>query len=272
MKSIKRILKRMVQAILLVACMTSTAQAAGPGFDNISTADLEAILQDFAGAFTHTTVSPASSLGKMFGFELGVVAGVAQTPGIEKLNKEYDPTSDFSAMPHAAIVAMVTVPFGLTVEAAFLPEQDTEDVDLSLMSIGLKWTLTESLLSLPVDLAVRGFQTNADIGFQQVISPATTPTDVDIETSMTGFGLLVSKKLTVFEPYLGLGMVSGDGDLKIGGSNSFLDSNALSANADFSGSHIFAGFNLNLLILKLGLEYGKVIDADRASAKLALAF
>ena len=84
---------------------------------------------------------------------------------------------------------------------------------------------------------------------------------------------LISKKLGIFEPYAGAGLVKVKGKMSISGSNDFFDfTDNQYATSDVSGSQFFAGFNLNLLFIKLGLESGKIFDARKLSLKLSFAF
>lgn len=257
--------------LLVLAVVLPIGAKADITFDDISKKDLENIIQDFGSVFTHTSVSPASSLGEVFGFEVGVVAGLAETPEVEKLVKEVDPSTEVSFLPHAGILGAVSVPMGFKFELVFLPKMDTEDVEVDHKSFAVQWTMTDTVLPLPVDLAVKAHKSMTSMSYSQTVNSVMT--DVDLENDVTGLMLLASKKLAIFEPYFGIGMVKADGDMTLSGSQEFFNfTDSQSATADMSGLHIVAGFNVNVLVLRLGFEAGQVFDAKRASAKLSFYF
>ncbi|MCB0365020.1 MAG: hypothetical protein H6624_11880 [Bdellovibrionaceae bacterium] len=249
-------------------------------FDNIDKSDLENIIGDLSANFAHTTVSGGSALGAVFGFELGVVGGVTSTPGVDKLVKETDPNADSAALPHAGLLIQFSVPMGVTVEANLIPSFGSEDFKFSNTGIGVKWTMTDSVLSLPFNLALKGNMTKTELKFETVINNASTgniPVDSKLEFSNTTMGLaaVISKNFLIFEPYFGFGFVNSDGDLRVDGTGSIFDTTLTtgqSAGAKNSGTHMFLGAELDLFFLKLGIEYAKIIDADRYTGKLAFSF
>ena len=267
-------MKYLVKMAVIICGLTfnlSIAHAGGPSFVSLSQDDFDTIIQDLGGLYTHTSVSPASSLGKIFGFEVGIVAGVAQVPGVEDLVAESDPTAETAALPHAGLLAAVSLPGGFKFELEALPEKDFGDVTIKNVGMAVQWTMTDSVVTLPFDLALKLHHTTSTLGFVQDVSG--TPADVEIENTINGLQLLGSTKLGIFEPYAGLGTVKASGKMSISGSNEFFDfTNNQFAESDVTGSQFFAGFNLNLLIFKFGLEMGKVFDARKISTKLSLAF
>jgi opacity protein-like surface antigen len=245
------------------------AFANSPGFDNIDQTDLENVINDFSAVFSHTTVSPASSLGKLFGVELGITGGMVATPGVESLSKELDATSDIASLPHVGIVAAVSLPMGFTAEANFLPSFDAEDVEFKNFGIAGKWTFTDVFPILPVDMAVKLAMTKSELSFTQD-QPA-PDTKVDFESDVTQLMFLVSKKFTVVEPYVGLGTASSKGKLSAT-ANIFDFTGGTSASKKVTGSQYMLGVNFNLWILKLGLETGKIFDNSKSSAKVSFYF
>ena len=72
-----------------------------------------------------------------------------------------------------------------------------------------------------------------------------------------------------------MGSVKTTGKLSAKGSGTVFDaaySTATSEEEEISGVHTMVGFNVNLLLLKLGLEVGKVAGVQTASAKVSLFF
>ncbi|MCB0383920.1 MAG: hypothetical protein KDD43_00905 [Bdellovibrionales bacterium] len=276
--------KHQLQWLLALVLAFLVAPSASFGqdldFDDIDKADLEKIIGDLSANFAHTTVSGASALGAVFGFEFGLIGGMTSTPGIDKLVKETDPNADSAALPHAGLLVQFSVPMGVTVEANLIPSFGSDDFKFSNTGIGVKWTMTDSILSLPFNLALKGNITKTELTFKTVINNASTgniPVDSKLEFSNTSMGLaaVISKNILFFEPYFGFGFINSDGDLKVDGTGTIFDTTLTtgkSAGAKNSGTHMFLGADLDLFILKLGLEYSKIIDADRYSAKLAFSF
>ncbi len=256
-------------SILFISTFT---HAADFGFVNVSENDFKDIISEFGSAFVHTSVSPASSLGKIFGIELGVIAGGSKTEVIADIANELDPASEADTLPHAGFLGAISFPMGFTAEINFLPEVKNSDLDFSTGSLGVKWTFTE-VFPLPVDMAVKLHSGSSTIKWNQPVSSVAT--NIEYEQQVSGLQLQVSKKLTVFEPYLTLGTVKTTGKLSAKGSGTVFDaaySTASSEEEEVSGVHTMLGFNVNLLILKLGLEAGKVAGVQTASAKVSLFF
>ncbi|MCB0361778.1 MAG: hypothetical protein KDD35_03615 [Bdellovibrionales bacterium] len=256
------------------------AHAADFNFDNIDQSDLKKIIGDFSGNFTHTNVSGAGSLGKLFGFELGLGGGASTTPGINSLVKETDPNASEGALIHGGLLAQVSVPFGLSVEASLIPSTGGDDLKISNTGIGIKWTMTDAVFNLPFHLALKASATKTTLDFATIVNNASTgnlPVDSKMEfsSSSTALSLIASKDLLIFEPYFGLGMVQSSGDLAITGAGNVFDTTltaSQSASAKTSGVTYFVGSELKLIFLKLGVEYSKVIDVTRVTGKLALYF
>lgn len=253
--------------------------ASAPSLDNLSETEADDIAKEFAANFVHTTVSPASSLGSIFGVELGFVAGATESPTIETISKEADSSADVGALPHAGIIAGLSVPGGFTAEINFIPERNASSVTFEHTSFALKWTITNSI-PLPFDLALRLHGSSSKLSYSDTINNASTSnTDVDtsvaFETSSIGANLSASVNALVFEPYAGIGMVKTETDIKTSAATTvdiFTFGASDSYNSKNDGTHIFVGSNINLFLLKIGFEYGKVMDLTRMTFKLSAYF
>lgn len=246
-------------------------QASGVGFENISESEFKDIIEDFTTVFTHTSVAPASSLGENFGFEVGAIAGVAKTDTIEKLSKELDPSAKAENVPHAGFLGVVTFPLGISAELNFLPKIKNSDINLQTGSFGIKWTIT-NLVPLPLDLSAKIHTATSKILWNQLVSSVAT--DVEYEQRVSGLLLQASKKFGIIEPYVSLGAVRSTGKLSSSSGSVFDTAYTASSNAEeeVSGSQFMLGANLNLLIFKLGLEAGRVLDNTKVSAKASFYF
>lgn len=257
-----------------------SAWAADFNFNNVNEADLKKIIGDFSGNFVHTSVSGASSLGRVFGFELGLAGGISTTPGLNSLIKEANPLADDAHLIHGGIVAQISIPFGLTFEGSAIPSVGNDTMKITTTNFGLRWTMTDTVFNLPFSLALKAHTSRTSLRFATVINNSSTanlPVDSKLElaSSSTGLALVVSKELLIFEPYFGIGMLKSSGEFRIVGSGNIFDSTLTSeqsANASTSGIHFFGGTEVKLFFLKAGLEYSKMIDVTRVTGKLALSF
>jgi hypothetical protein len=256
---------------ILLTCsllFATHALAQTPELDNLSEEDLKGVITDLSAVLTHVSVSPASSLGDVFGFEFGIIAGTVDTPGLDKVTKATDPSQEFESAPHATLYGALSFPMGITAELNLVPEIETEDMDFKSTSLGVKWTFSK-LLSTPVDMAVRVSKSSAETRFVQ--DNPVPDTTIEFETDTTELMFLVSKNFVIFEPYLGFGHAKADGKINAT-ANIFNFTGNQSATGDESGTHYVVGANFNLLFLKLGLEVGKIWDAQKISAKASFYF
>ena len=277
-------MKKFILVLLMLApLMTPTfAQEDDSDFslDNLSQADFNGVAEEFGANFVHSTASGASSLGNVFGFEIGVLGRMTGAPQVEGLVKEQDPDSDISDLYDAGLVAIVSIPFGITAELTFLPEIDLGDLDINKTTFGLKWTMTDGLFVLPFNLALRAHYSTASISYKDTLNnDSTGNTDVDaeigIDSKSYGFNVSASIDAFVIEPYAGLGFVSSTTDLGVtasGGANIFTFTDSQSASSSKSGVHYFAGAQVNLLAIHLAAEYSNVYGIDRYTAKLSFGF
>jgi len=248
--------------------------------DNLSQSDVDSISEEFSANFVHTTVSGASTMGSIFGFEVGIIGRATDTPKIGALVKEQSPNTDIGSIYDAGIMAQVSVPFGITGELVFLPEIDLGEFKAKKQSIGLKWTITDGLLVLPFNLAVRAHYSSADFSYADVINNSSTGninvnSEIGIETSSFGAHVTASLDLMVVEPYAGMGFVSSDTDINVnaaGSASIFSYTAAQSASSSSSGLHYFVGAQANLLLFKFAAEYSNVYGVDRVTGKFALGF
>lgn len=257
----------------LIATVGHVSFAQDLTFQNLNESDLKDIVKDFSAVFNHTSVSGASSLGTIFGFEIGVVGGVAKTPRIDALADQSGTDQDASQIPHGEIIGMITVPAGLTVEGGFIPKVGKEDFKFNTATLGLKWTPTDILLALPLSLAVKAHYTKTNVDFHQDIQ--SVPTDFKYENSIFGLTLLASKSFVIVEPYVGVTYASAKGDLDVSGSTQVIDttfSASQSVSTKVSSTGFLVGAELKLLIFKAGVEYTRLFDTNRYTGKLSFYF
>jgi len=271
---------KLFKLILIVTLFTNTSLfGETPSLNLISREQANSISEEFSSNFVHTTVSGASTLGQIFGVEVGIMAGVSKTPKLDEISRSTDPNATIEKIPHAGAFAIVSMPFGITGELSYVPEVGS-DVKFNHLSFGLKYTLPQSL-GLPVDIALRLHGSSSEFSYNEIVNNSSTGntnvnTNIAFDTSSFGYQIVVSKKFLLFEPYAGLGAVSADTTISSTASSTnvsiFNFSSSDTYNAETSGTHFFLGSNLNLLIFKLGAEYAKVMDVSRYSMKLSFYF
>jgi len=254
-----------------------------PQFDSLSDGEVETIVREFSANLVHTTVTPPTSLGKVFGIEASVVAGVTQTPGIDGISKSRDANAELPYIPHAWLITNISVPFGITVEANILPTLDISGIKMGHISAGVKWSITDQFFkNLPFDWAVRTYYSNSEISFSQTATSPNFPgvsssINVGYNNTMIGADNLVGFDLGIAEPYVGIGFVSSSATLT-GRSQSaipysiFNDNTSEQKSLTESSIRAIAGIQLALPLLKFSLEYTNVFSIHRLSAKAGFSF
>lgn len=265
--------KKIVLSLFLIFITLFKAQADSPQFSSLTQAEADDISKEFSATYVHTAVAPAKALGSVWGFEVGVMGGIAQTPETEKVVKRASPSTDISYLPHAALLGRVSVPYGVTFELGLLNEITASGVTLKSTSYAIQYT-PEFLSFLPVAVAAKLHGSSAELSFNQAIGSDANG-KVSIDTSSIGFDILASANLLIFEPYAGVGFVKTDTDIKTtatGGGSIFAFSSTNNFKSKNDGLRIFAGTELNLFLFNLGLEYGNIMGVNRYTAKLSASF
>lgn len=264
---------------LLIAFFWGTVSfASTPTFDNISDDDFKTITKEFSAMFIHTSATPPTSLGKVFGIEAAVIAGVAEVPGIEEISKRVDPSTDLPYAPFATLFGAISIPYGVTVETNLLPSMDVSGLKLSHYGAGVKWSVSDVFFSsMPFDLAIKTYFSKSELGFSQTLTSPPASVAVDFENNMFGAEALFGVDVIVAQPYVGFGYVRSSSELTgvAAGDPSFslfADNISQSKKNDVKSSRLILGCQFNLTLLKLSLEYNRVFDTNRLAAKLGFAF
>lgn len=272
-------------ALLLFSFSANISRAATFNFDSVlSLGDFNAVMEEFSANFLNSTVSPPSTFGKKilpeFGFQVGVVGGITKSPAIDRLVS----TEKLDKIPHAGILAAVTGPYGITLDGLFVPSIDISDVSMDIYGFGAKWTITEVFWEwLPISLAARFHYNSTEVKYSQTINNSSTgntpvAASVTVGNDVWGFNVAAGYPLWgFFEPYLGIGYANGNGDLTINaaGGATFLGTDITATNtAEVSNSsfHFFTGMQLHFLIMNLGVEYNRVFNHNRYTAKFSFDF
>ncbi len=245
------------------------ARAAVPTLENLSQENAETVVRDFSANFVHTSVSPASGL-RGFGVEIGALAGLTQSPGINTIVQE-----NYGYIPHAGAIGILYLPGGFRGEYLLLPKYPYQGASLENNSGAFAWTPTE-IFSPTGFLAfrIRGFYGDGKINYSQTIN------EVPIEISFQSFtyggdATLSFQNIPFIEPYLSAGVVKLDGQLRGSGSVSIFDSSytvSKEVRIQQDVNMYAGGFVIKLPLLVAGAEYAKIADNTRITVKLALQF
>jgi hypothetical protein len=259
---------RLIGLLLLV--FINSYSFASISLNSLSQSEFKNISEEFSANFTHTVVAPASSLGKIFGFEVGVMAGAIDSESLKDLVKQAG-GDDMSYIPHAGITGQLSIPFGITLEANLLPSVDLQDFEYSVYSLGARWTFTDSIKVIPLSIAARVFYTTAELGYTQAVSGGSS--NVTFSDSIYGLTVLASKDFIFIEPYVGFGIVEASAKMEYSGSSSIFNfTSSKSETADFSGTQLIVGAKVSLLLFKIAAEYTQVLERSKYSLKLAVGF
>lgn len=267
-------MKNLIFIFTFFAALYSSNVFAQPNLDNLTQADVDGLSKEFSANFAHRPISSASPMGDIFGFEVGIVAGVTDAPKVEEISKREAPNEDaLDKLAHAGFIAAVSVPFGITPELILFPERELGDVTFSHYSLGVKWTFSKFLPIPLVDLAARVHTAKTEVSFSDTVDGVNTT--VNLENKTTGIQLLASTNLIVLEPFVGIGYITRDTELGATGTAQIFDSTfslSQTASVDGSSSQFFAGVQFNLFIMRIAAQYENVFGTSVTSAKLTFGF
>lgn len=260
--------------VLLLATLTLSVHAAEFKLDDLTEEDLKNVVRELSGNFAHTSVSGAAPLATDgYGFEVGVLLGAGKTPKLNDLAHKADPTVDLDTLPNAGIIGLVTIPYAVTFESVLTPKVGTKDFKYQSLSLAVKWTMSRVFpAELPLDIAIKAHtQTTKLEGQTTVDGVASTITFND---KITGFDVLVSKELGVFEPYASIGVMRATGDLSATAGAIFNPSftGGKSASESTQSTQLTLGSEFKFGLFKMGLEFSKMFGMTRAATKFAFYF
>lgn len=263
--------------LLFLAFLALPAFAGDVALDDLSKDDLEKVSNEIAVNFSHTAVAAPSTDGA-WGVEVGLVGGITGTPKLKDLVEEAgEDGSDFKRLPHAGLMARAHFPMDLFAELTFIPSVDSSEFELSNRTFAIGWNFG-GFFSWPLDLAIGAQMSNSKLAFDQVLNNASTG-NIDVDTTVkfdsktTTLWLGASKSFAIVTPYVKLGVFKSESDVEVTGTGDIYDfSSNQKESVSSSGGFGALGVNVNLLIVRLGLEASRAAEVGRVSGKLSLAF
>jgi len=264
--------------LLWLAFFALPAFAQGPALDDLSKDDLEKVSNEIAVNFSHTAVAAPSTDG-LWGIELGLIGGVTGSPKMKELVEDAgEDGSDFKRLPHAGLMARAHFPLELFAELTFIPTVESSDLELSNRTFALGWNFG-SFFSWPLDVAIGAQTSNSKLEFDQVLNNASTgntnvDTTVKFDSKTTTLWVGASKTFAIVTPYVKVGVFKSETDVEVNGSSGdiFDFSSEQKESVSSSGGFGTLGVNVNLLIVRLGLEASRAAEVGRVSGKLSLSF
>ena len=254
--------------------------------NNLDLGDFNALLNEFNANAQYSTVTPASSLGGLGGFELGVVGGMTKAPDTLALVKKNAPTTTLKdELYHAGALARLGLPYGVTGELLYIPKITVSSAHLKRWGLGAQWTLTDSVLDeLPLNIAVKGYYTKTTLDYSQNIQNSSTANipvaaTIALDSSLWGLMALASYKILVFEPYVGFGWSKAKGTLNVDAAGSatifnttVFASGTKSYDSSPTSMQYFAGLDIRLAFFSLGAEYLRGFGKNSYNGRVSFRF
>jgi hypothetical protein len=273
-------------AALAVTLVPLQASADTFQLNNLTVGDFDKIVKEFSSDFAYSSLTPASSLGGLGHFEVGVIGGKTKSPELLNLVKRASTSASFKGdLYHGGVLGRVGLPFSLTAEAILFPKRKFKDVSFQEMGGAVMWTPTDDLLKdLPVNLSAKGHLLKTKVTYSGTVTitspvPGTGTGQFKFDDTLWGLQALVSKKLLVFEPYAGIGYIHSSGKFTVDANgsatnvfvgNGFASSNT--AESSPTSMQLLAGLDVQLAFLSLGAEYQKAFGTHSVSGRLSFRF
>lgn len=241
--------------------------------------DFEKVNEDIVASFAHTSHIGAASLGEYLGIEIGLVAGIVQTEGTKEVSARIaGEDSEIEYLPSAGLVASVTTLYGLGGEVNLIPKIDEIDgAEFESFSLAGRWTITDMFpiggKEHPFNLAIRASIGDASLsyeqsGFETGIGNYTEVATFDV--TITEFTVLAGLDYGWVEPYISVGVLKGDGDMRAEGTNDGpIPILPVEYKDDFEGTRFVGGILFKLPLLRTGFEYSQIENSKRLTAKLS---
>ncbi len=262
-----------LSSLVLIAALIMTsvnALASTPNFQNITEGDFTSIINDFSALASYTSVSGASGRGSVFGFEVGLIGSLTQTPNINSVVQKTDSSISIPQMPNAGLLGAISIPGGLGFEVVLLPKYTYNGVNLAQYGGAIQY----KLLDFPISISLKAHYTKTAFDFTQNLNGGSAT--VKFDDSIYGADLMAGKDLIFLEPYVGLGYASANASLGVSGTASNIYSpsytTSQTSSASPSSARVLVGVNFKLLLISLGAEYLRTFGTDRYSFKLSAGF
>lgn len=233
--------------VLFLLCFASVPAFGAKEIDEIDQliqAEFRNLSEDLGAALSYKAVAPVEPLG-LLGFDIGLEATATDLEHSEA----WDRASSGSA-PSTLYVPKVHLhkglPLGVDLGLFYATAPET---NIDLWGAEVRYALIEGGVAIPA-VGLRGAYSKLS-GVDQ------------LEFNTTSLELGVSKGLTLFTPYAGVGRVWVDSTPAAG--------TGLEAE-DFSETKVFVGANIYFVVTNIALEADRIGDTTSYSAKIGFRF
>lgn len=240
---------------------------------NLDVTEYKSVVRNFSANLTHTTVSAASGMGGLLGLQLGFVTGRTTTPDINNRVQEVDSSATRSYLPHMAVMGILSLPLGFSVESTMLPKVGTSNFKYNSFSLAAKWAPTDIFESTSLHLSAKAHAQKSSVEYDYDVGGIRTGHKYNSLVSGVA-GYIGYDVVPMIEPYLGFGVVTGTGELKVNGSpivfsDPTFKSNQKATATVASPMYVF-GVELKMGTIRLGFEYSRQFNVDSYTGKFAL--
>jgi len=209
-----------------------------------SQAEFKQVAQDLSATLAYKPQAPADSLG-VIGFDLGLSVAATTVKSKDVLKRATGSDNVPGALPSVTLRAEKGLPLGFDVGVSYGVIPGTS---ASAFSGALKWAFVSGGLVTP-SLATRVFFTETNgLG--------------DMGLRSQGVDVSISKGFAIVTPYAGVGIVRSRASTK---SNVW-------AKESYTQTRVFAGANVNLLVMDLSVEADKTGDDTTVGVKAGFRF
>ncbi len=212
---------------------------------NLNQDEFRRLSEDFSSAMSYKAIIPAENMG-LTGFDISATAGGTKLENRDVIKKAAAGASVPSVLPTAAIRVHKGLPLNLNVGASYTTVPGT-----GLGAIGgeLRWAFMPGSTLMPA-VAAR-LALSQTMGLDQ------------LKLRSTSYDISISKGFTLLTPYAGIGYVQSR--------VSAPESPALESEK-VGQTKYFAGLNMNLGLMNLGLEGDRTGKANSYTLKLGVRF
>jgi hypothetical protein len=237
-------MKKLLLAALLATC--AGAQAADLGSINLlNQAQFRALSEDLSSVLSYKSLVPAEPLG-ITGFDLGLAVVGTDLQNVNLWQLAASGQDIPSLLPVPTLRLYKGLPFDIDIGVQYAAAPST---NVRMYGGELRWAVLAGSTLTPA-IALRIAHTRL-AGVDQ------------LKADSTSADISISKGFAMFTPYAGIGVVR---------SNSAPQGIATLRKEKFDQSKVFAGLNVNFLLVNLALEADKTGDAASYGVKLGFRF
>jgi hypothetical protein len=247
--------------------------------DNFGKEEFDLASKDLTSAFLHTTNSGGSSLGNIWGFEVGLVFGGLESDNLRTAAESAsgEPQDDLKYLPYAGLIGGVSLPFGIGAEVSLIPEVDIGEGDGSFGSYSgsLRWTVTDFIPLVgsfsPLKITARLSYGTTDFVYETSLNGGTSKETAEFNIENTEYGVTAGFNLFILEPYVGLSHVSSKSSMDAATTNPIIPVNLREKNlrSSLSGTRGMVGLLFKLPLLRFGLEMSNYQGVNRYTGKIS---